>query len=415
MQRNTKELAILGGTQSFSEPMHVGKPNLGNRQALLARIENILDRRVFTNNGPLVREFEQRIADYVGVEHCIAMCNGTVALEIAARALGMREQVILPSMTFVASAHSLQWQQIAPVFCDIDATTHHINPDKIDTLITPLTTGILAVNLWGRPCDLDAIEAIAKKHKLKLLVDSAHAFGCSYRGKKIGNFGDAEVFSFHATKVLSAMEGGAVVTNDDNLAQEIRLMSNFGFAGRDQVVYLGINGKMDEMSAAMGLTSLENIDYFIESNLKNYLEYKQHLRAIPGVKLLDYDRNQRNNYQYIVLEIEETDFGLSRDELQAVLHAENIDVRRYFYPGCHRMEPYRSLYPHSSLWLSNTESVLNRVLALPTGTSVSPVDVYKVCQVFELAHCYAGKIRQTLSGVNFISNSKRSIANGELI
>ena len=187
----------------------------------------MLDRRRLTNRGPFVRQLEERIADYVGVNHCIAMTNGTIALEIAIRALGMTGEVIVPSMTFIATAHSLQWQQIKPVFCDIDPATHNVDPNRIEELITPLTTGIIGVHVWGRPCEIDLLSENAGRNNLKLLFDAAHAFGCSYKGKMIGNFGDAEVLSFHATKFFNTFEGGAVLTNDDLLAEKNRLMKNW--------------------------------------------------------------------------------------------------------------------------------------------------------------------------------------------
>ena len=181
------------------------------------------------------------------------MCNATVALEIAIRAMGMSGEVIVPSFTFVATAHALQWQEITPVFCDIDPRTHNLDPNRIEEMITPRTTGIIGVHVWGRPCAVDALAEIAQRRHLKLLFDAAHAFGCSYQGQMIGNFGDAEVFSFHATKFFNTFEGGAVVTNDDELAAKMRLMKNFGFHGYDNVIYVGTNGKMSEVSAAMGL------------------------------------------------------------------------------------------------------------------------------------------------------------------
>ena len=268
------KLAILGNPPAFEAPLHVGRPNLGDRAAVLARINGILDRRWLTNDGPLVQQFETRIADYVGVKHCIAMCNATVALEIAIRALELKGEVILPSYTFVATAHALQWQEIKPVFADIDPCTYNINPRVIERLITPKTTAIIGVHVWGRPCDTEAIEAIVRKHGLKVMYDSAHAFGCSRNGKMIGGFGACEVFSFHATKFLNSFEGGAIVTNDDVMAEKLRLMRNFGFAGYDRVIHLGVNGKMTEVCAAMGSTSLEAVEDLISINRSNYEAYR---------------------------------------------------------------------------------------------------------------------------------------------
>jgi dTDP-4-amino-4,6-dideoxygalactose transaminase len=376
-------LAIFGGPPSFSEKLHVGRPNIGDRERLLARIEDLLDRRWLSNHGPYVQEFEQRLADFAGVKHCIATCNATVALEIVIRALELKGEVIVPSFTFVATAHALQWQEITPVFCDIDPHTHHLDPNRIEQLITPRTTGIIGVHLWGRACNVAALAEIAKRRGLKLLFDAAHAFGCSHHRQMIGGFGEAEVFSFHATKFFNSFEGGAVVTNNDELAAKVRLMTNFGFAGYDDVVYIGTNGKMTEISAAMGLGGLESLDEFITVNQRNYRQYQRELAGLPGVSLLTYDESEQCNYQYIVLEIDESTTQISRDQLLEILWAENVLARRYFYPGCHRMEPYRSYFPQAGLLLPETEKVAARVLVLPTGTGVNLADVTKLCGIIK--------------------------------
>ena len=208
MKKKIGDLASFEGMPAFKEKLHVGRPNIGSRQRLLERFNNILDRKWLTNAGPYVQEFEQNIARLLGVKHCIAMYNGTVALEIAVRALGLTGEVIIPSFTFIATAHALQWQEITPIFCDIDPKTHNIDPNKVEDMITPRTTGIIGVHVWGRPCDVAALEKIAKRNNLKLLFDAAHSFACSYKGRMVGNFGDAEVFSFHATKFFNTFEGG---------------------------------------------------------------------------------------------------------------------------------------------------------------------------------------------------------------
>jgi dTDP-4-amino-4,6-dideoxygalactose transaminase len=391
------DLAIFGKEPAFAEKVHVGRPNIGNRERLLGRINDMLDRNWLTNHGPYVQEFEKRIAEFVGVRHCVAMCNGTVALEIAIRALGLTGEVILPSFTFIATAHALQWQEITPVFCDIDPRTHTIDPAEIEKMITPRTTGIIGVHTWGRACDVSGLEAIARRRNLRILFDAAHAFGCSYKGKMIGGFGRCEVFSFHATKFFNTFEGGAVVTNDDSLAEKMRLMRNFGFRGNDNVIYIGTNGKMTEVCAAMGLTSLESVDEFVAINRRNYLAYRRELNGIPGVTLMAYNESERTNYQYIVVEVDEREAGLGRDELVQVLTAENVLARRYFFPGCHRMEPYRSYFPHASLTLPETEKVCRRVMVLPNGTSVDERAITLIGQVIRTAIAEAGAVRAQLA------------------
>lgn len=389
-------LGIFSHQPEFEEVLHIGRPNIGDRNKLYARIDDLLKRNWLTNNGPYVQEFERRSADFLNVKHCIAMCNGTVALEIAIRATGMKGEVILPSFTFIATAHSLQWQEITPVFCDIDPETHTIDPSLIERHITPRTTGIIGVHLWGKPCNIEAMENIANKHNLKLIFDASHGFGCSYKQKMIGGFGNAETLSFHATKFINSFEGGAVVTNDDDLAMKIRLMKNFGFKGLDNVIYIGTNGKMSEISAAMGLTSLDNVQEFIEINRKNYHAYQKLLKSIKGIQIRKIDENERNNYQYIVIDIDREDTGISRNLLMKILHAENVRVRRYFYPGCHSMEPYRSYYPNAGILLPVTEQIAARTLCLPTGTAIDTDTVRKICLILKFVIDNSSEIKKRL-------------------
>lgn len=385
MKTSIKELAIFGYPPAFSEKLHVGRPNIGNRDRLMQRLNDLIDRKWLSNNGPYVQELEQRIAQILGVKHCIAMCNGTIALEILIRATELKGEVIVPSFTFIATAHALQWQEITPVFCDIDPKTHTLDPLAVEKMITPRTSGIIGVHVWGQPSNIEALTEIANQHNLKLVFDASHAFGCSYQGTMIGNFGEAEVFSFHATKFVNTFEGGAVVTNNDELAAKIRLMKNFGFAGFDNVIYIGTNGKMDEASAAMGLTSLESIDDFIAINKTNYNEYKKQLADLPGVSLFPYQETEKCNYQYVVLEVDEAITKVTRQQLIDILHAENVLARRYFYPGCHKMQPYRSYFPHAGLMLPETEKLVERIVILPTGTGVSLEDIRQICKIIKLA------------------------------
>lgn len=396
MKQSLNDLAIFGGAPSFSEKLHVGRPNVGDRGRLLERINDILDSRWLSNSGPYEQELECRIAELIGVRHCVAMCNATVAMEIVIRALDLAGEVIVPSFTFIATAHALQWQQITPVFADIDPRTHTLSPARVEEMITPRTTGIVGVHLWGRPCDVEGLAEIAKRRHLKLLYDAAHAFGATHGGRMIGNFGDAEVFSFHATKFLNSFEGGAVTTNDDELAAKMRLMKNFGFAGYDRVIYIGTNGKMTEVSAAMGLTSLDALSNLVAVNRCNYEQYHVSLTGLPGVELLRYDEAERCNYQYVVLEIDEEACGLNRDALLQVLHAENVIARRYFYPGCHRMEPYNSYFPHAGLMLPETERLASRVLCLPTGTAVGEAEIKTICQVIRFSIENAGRLEERM-------------------
>jgi len=378
------DLAINGAPPAFNQPLHVGRPNIGSREAFMKLAGEMFDRRWLTNNGPLVQEFEQRVASYHGVKHCVAMCNGTIALEIAIRALNLAGEVIVPSYTFIATAHALSWQGITPVFADIDPRTHNLDPEAVRRMITPRTTGIIGVHLWGRAAPVEALQQIADEHGLKLMFDAAHAFGCSHGGKMIGNFGACEVLSFHATKFFNTFEGGAVITNDDALAEKMRLMRNFGFDGLDNVIHPGINGKMIEVAAAMGLVNLDAIDNVIEANRSNHQAYREGLAGLHGINLLSFDKKERNNYQYVVMEVG-AECPISRDRIIEALHAENILARKYFWPGCHNMKPYLELYPYAGLVLPNTDQVANRVVVLPTGTTMSKEMVETVTAVIRVA------------------------------
>lgn len=381
--QNMEDLAINGAQPAFKQAIHVGRPNIGNRDAFLASVGRILDNQWLTNNGPLVQEFEHRIASFLGVKHCVAMCNGTIALEIAIRALGLSGEVIVPSWTFVATAHALHWQGITPVFADIDPVTHNLDPEAVRRMITPRTSGIIGVHLWGRAAPVDELQAIANEFGLKLMFDAAHAFGSSYNGQFIGGFGACEVFSFHATKSFNTMEGGAVVTNDDELAETMRLMRNFGFNGYDNVIYPGTNGKMIEVCAAMGLANLEGFEETIAANMRHHEAYKQALVGVPNVTLLDYGMVESNSHHYVVLEVG-ADCKTSRDEIIAALHAENILARKYFWPGCHMMQPYRGLFPHAGLMLPNTIELAERVLVLPSGANISADQIQVVGDVIRV-------------------------------
>jgi dTDP-4-amino-4,6-dideoxygalactose transaminase len=369
----------------FRSPLYVGQPNIGNRDRFLQRINEMLDRRWFSNDGPLVREFEAAIESYTQVKHCIAVCNATVGLEIAIRALDLKGEVIIPSYTFIATAHALSWQGIRPVFADIDPLTHNINPHSVEKLLTSKTTGIIGVHVWGRPCETDELQEMGRKNGIPVMYDAAHAFGCSKENVMVGNFGECEVYSFHATKFLNSFEGGAVVTNNDSLAKKIRLMRNFGFSGFDNVVSMGVNGKMSEPCAAMGLTSLESIEELIAVNERNHAAYRSHLAGISGIRLIERGDGEQHNYQYIVIEVEESQFGTSRDRLVEFLHSRNVIARKYFWPGCHKMEPYATEYPDTALSLPNTEKVAKRVIVLPTGQSIDEKIISEICQIIRNA------------------------------
>jgi dTDP-4-amino-4,6-dideoxygalactose transaminase len=389
LPRDLDDLAVLGGPTAFAEPLHVGRPNIGDRAQLHERIEGALDRRWLANDGPLVAEFERRVADLMDVEHCIATASATAGLQLVARALGLTGEIVMPSFTFIGTAHALAWLGITPVFADIDVHTHNVDPAAVEQMLSSRTSAILGVHLWGRPCDVEALEELATRHNLALVFDAAHALGCTHQGRPVGRSGRAEVFSFHATKVASAAEGGAVTTNDPELARTVRLMRNFGFTGYDRVTGLGTNAKMNELSAALGLTSLDALDRFVAVNRRNHLRYAQELRDVPGVTLVAHPPQESHNYHYAVIEVEEP---MLREDLVTVLHAERVLVRRYFSPGCHRLEPYVA----GAARLPATEALCARVLALPTGTAVTEDDIATICAIIRLAVERGDELHQLL-------------------
>jgi len=390
------ELAVLGAAPAFPQTLHVGRPNMPDRAAFLARMDAVLDSGRLTNLGPMTQAFESEVARLAGTAHCVATCNATVALELAVHALGMEGDVIVPSFTFVADAHALWRQGVRPVFCDVDPHTHTLDPHRVEAAITSRTTGILAVHLWGDRSGAEALERLAQRRGLKLLFDAAHAFGCHSDERGPRGAGHAEVYSFHATKVVHAFEGGAIVTDDAELAGRLRLMINFGFDGEDCVLHLGTNGKMSEASAAMGLASLESLDTIIEHNRRNRSAYAAGLLDVPGVRLVRSDTNARHNHHYVVAEVDERVAGLSRDELVAALRFENVLARRYFHPGCHRMAPYDGLFPQAGLTLPVTETLARRVMVLPTGLSVATGDIARLTERIAATVQRAAEVRTAL-------------------
>lgn len=392
-----EDLAVVNGRPAFADMLHVGRPNTGDVDAFLQRARAALDRHWLTNNGPFVQDLEKRLAERIGVRHGLALANGTQAIELMLRAADLKGEVIVPSYTFVATAHAALWMGLTPVFADVDAASHNLTAETVAPLINSRTEAIVAVHLWGRGDGARGLEELARSRGLKLFFDAAHAFGSGFEGRALGSFGLASSFSFHATKCFHTFEGGAVTTNDDALFERIRLFRNFGFAGYDNVVSLGTNSKMNEISAAMGLTLLDGFEAIVARNAENYRNYRRGLAGVPGLSVIDYPDGEKCNFQYVVLEVQESSVGLSRDELVEVLQAENVMARRYFFPGCHRMEPYRSLPAYRDVRLPVTERLANSILCLPTGTSVGTQDIALIVQVIRTACAGAARVRAALA------------------
>ncbi len=392
-----RALALLGGSPAFPIPRHVGRPNLPDRSRFHARIDEILDRNWLTNAGPATQEFEDRVAGHLGVRHAVAVANGTLGLELTLTALGLEGEVILPSFTFVATAHAVLRAGLEPVFADVEPGSHCLDARCVESLIGPRTSAIIGVHLWGTPCDVEALQSLADRYGLELLFDAAHAYHCSHDGRRVGCFGHAEVFSFHATKFVSCGEGGVVTTNDSILAQRLRLARNFGFTGVDSVVSAGTNAKLSELQAALGLCMLDRLPELQAVNARNHALYSAGLRSAPGLRVIEHKPAPDHNFQYMVLEVDSRRFGLTRDEAVTVLQAEGVLARRYFAPGCHRMAPYSERRPLASGALPVTEALCESVLALPTGEAMSPHDVRSVCALLVEMHSQADRLRPLLA------------------
>jgi dTDP-4-amino-4,6-dideoxygalactose transaminase len=359
--------------------IRVGTPNLGDRAQLHRLLDEILDRAWLTNHGPLEREFEARLCEVVGTRHCIPVANATLGLLVAVKALVPDGEVIMPAFTFPAAAHVTRMLGLEPVFCDIDPHRHHLDPRDVAGRLTDRTAGVVAVHLWGRACDTEELE-----HRVAdrpVIYDAAHAFGATHRGRPIGSNGRCEVFSFHATKLVTSFEGGAIATNDDELAERLRLLINFGFVGRDQVVAAGINAKLSEIHAAMGIVSLDLLSQILAANTANLEQYRVRLAELPGVRLMT--EPDSGNSSYVVVEIDEQVAARDRDATMAYLRARGIDTRRYFYPGVHCMEPYRRERTGGTLPV--TEAVCKRVLQLPTGLAMDEGRIDDVCRTLSEA------------------------------
>jgi dTDP-4-amino-4,6-dideoxyglucose len=387
------ELAALGGAPAFDRPLHVGRPNVGDREAILAGIDEALRERWLSNDGAKLQAFEARLSERLGGLHCVATCNATLALQIVLRALDVEGEVVLPALTFVATAHAVAWERLAPVFADVDPESLCMGPDEAAARIGADTGALLGVHLWGRSGDPEGLERLARERDLPLVFDAAHALGSSRGERPLSSFGDAAVLSFHATKIANSFEGGAIVTADRELAERAKTMRNFGFVDEDEIVGLGTNAKLSEAGAVMGLASLDALDGFLAADRDNYAAYSEALADAPGISLLAFDPPEETNCHYVVIDVDPAAAGLSRDELRAMLVAENVLARRYFYPGCHRVPPYDRL-PQPPLPV--TERVLDRCLSLPTGTAVSPEEATTVGRVIRLALSQPEAVRDAL-------------------
>jgi dTDP-4-amino-4,6-dideoxygalactose transaminase len=344
--------------------IYVTQPSLPPLEAFIPYLAQIWENKILTNGGPFHQQLESALCQYLGVEHLSLFTNGTIALVTALQALGIRGEVITTPYSFVATAHAIQWNGLDPVFVDIDPQTLNLDPKRIEAAITPRTTAIMPVHVYGHPCDVDAIERIARKHGLKVIYDAAHAFGVQCHCGSVLKHGDLSVLSFHATKVFNTFEGGAIVSPDAETKKHIDHLKNFGFVDEVTVVESGINGKMSEVNAAFGVLQLGYIDQAIQRRAEIDARYRDRLSKIDGIKCLPDSGEQRANYAYFPILIEAS-YPLSRDALYTKLREHNVYARRYFYPLISSFPMYRGLPTSSPENLPVANDIANRVLCLP--------------------------------------------------
>lgn len=344
--------------------LFVTQPYLPPLEEFIPYLEEIWKNKWLTNNGPYHQQLEKALCEYLGVEHLALFTNGTIALVTALQTLKITGEVITTPYSFVATAHSLVWNNIKPIFVDIDPVSLNLDPTKIESAITPQTTAIMPVHVYGRPCDVEAIAKIADTYGLRVIYDAAHAFGVNYKNQSVLNFGDLSVLSFHATKVFNTFEGGAIVCPDAKTKQRIDFLKNFGFADEVTVMAPGINGKMNEVQAAFGMLQLKHIDYAITRRREIDNFYREKLALIRGIKILLPCKNSTQNYSYFPILVEAS-YPISRDALYEKLKEQNIFARRYFYPLISEFPMYRGLNSAQRDNLPVASDISLRVLCLP--------------------------------------------------
>jgi dTDP-4-amino-4,6-dideoxygalactose transaminase len=367
----------------MSDMTYVTRPFLPPLEEIQPYLEEIWRNRQLTNRGPFHEEFEQALSEYLGVEHVSLFANGMLALVAGLQALEITGEVITTPYSFVATAHSLLWNGIEPVFVDIDPATQNIDPEKVEAAITAKTSAILPVHVYGRPCNVDRIQSIADAHGLKTIYDAAHAFGVQDSGGSILRYGDVSILSFHATKVFTTFEGGAVISRDKAIKQRVNYLKNFGIADEVTVVGPGINGKMNEFQAALGLLQLKYIDNAIEQREGVDRTYRERLSNIAGIRCLSLSPATRHNYSYFPVLVD-PEYPLTRDDLYARLRDRKIISRRYFYPLISDFPMYRSAPGASRSNLRNAAEIADRVLCLPIYPDLEPERLESVVRIIEL-------------------------------
>lgn len=362
-------------------PIYVTRPVLPDLDEFMPYLKEIWDTKILSNSGPFHEQLEKELAKFLGVPYLSLFANGTLALVTALQVLRIKGEVITTPYSFVATAHSLWWNNIKPVFVDIEPEFLNLNPEKIEEAITPETTAILPVHIYGNPCNMDRIKEIADVYGLKVIYDAAHAFGVRSDGTSILNHGDLSILSFHATKVFNTMEGGAIICHDKGTKQRIDYLKNFGFADETVVVAPGINSKMNEMQAALGILQLKYHNQYIEKRKSVVSNYRNKLKGIDGISFLNIDKNAESNYSYFPVFVDEKAYGISRDQLYEKLKNNNIFSRRYFFPLISDFPVYRGLESSKAENLPIAKKVAEKVLCLPLYPDLAQSAVNRIVDV----------------------------------
>ena len=368
-------------TRKLNKPVYVTQPALPPLEEFSKYLNQIWDSKILTNNGPFHQQFEKELADYLGVQYLSVFSNGTLALVTALQALRITGEVITTPFSFVATTHSLWWNNIKPVFVDIEPEYFNLNPQKIEAAITPQTTAIMPVHVYGNPCKVDEIQQIADTYGLKVIYDAAHAFGVTVNGNSILNHGDLSILSFHATKTFNTIEGGAIICHDEKTKRRIDFLKNFGFADEVTVVEPGINAKMNELQAAYGLVQLKHVDEYIAKRKAVVEQYRDGLKDIKGIRFLNDIEGIRHSYTYFPILINEEEYGESRDEVYERLKQNNIYGRRYFYPLISQFPTYRGLISAQTENLPVATKIAHQVICLPIYPDLDIDTVEMICNI----------------------------------
>jgi dTDP-4-amino-4,6-dideoxygalactose transaminase len=369
----------------FDHPIYVTQPFLPNLEDFCTGLKEIWDNKWLTNNGPVLQRYTRKINEYFETDNVCLFNNGTLALQIGLQGMGITGEVITTPFTFVATTHALYWNKIRPVFVDIEPEYYTLDPEKVEAAITPWTTAILAVHVYGHPCRLEELTDIARRHNLKLIYDAAHAFGVKVNGQSIAHFGDMSMFSFHATKLYHSIEGGMLTFNDPGMKQTFDYLKNFGFKNETEVVMPGTNAKMNEFQALMGEMVLQHIPEIITQRRLIYEQYRLRLAEIQGIKFsTPSPKEVEFNYAYLPVEIDEAEFGMSRNRLYEELKKYNIFARRYFYPLLNDFACYQSVSITDPLTVAR--EVAGRILTLPIYFGLTEQDVDHICNILSDLH-----------------------------